>query len=82
MSVAPPLLIRDALLVDPSGPEPHRGDILVIDGRIAAINPAEAPSTAVWEKAHGMLLTPGIVDFGGSRPNPAPAASAASPASR
>lgn len=64
MSVAPPLLIRDALLVDPHGQEPRRGDILVIDGRIAAINPAEAPSTAVWEKAHGMLLAPGIVDFG------------------
>lgn len=63
MSYAP-LLIHNALLVDPNVAEPRKGSLLVADGRIAKIDPVEAPSTASWVDALGYLLAPGIVDFG------------------
>ncbi len=62
--IAVPLLIHNACLVDPSASEPHRASLLAVDGRIAAINPAETPSDAITVDAEGMLLAPGIVDFG------------------
>lgn len=59
-----PLLIHNALLVDPNAAEPRKGSLLIVDGRIAEIDPVEAPSTASWVDALGYLLAPGIVDFG------------------
>lgn len=58
------LLIRNARLVDASAPDPRPGSLLVINGRIAELDPAEAPSTARWVDAHGQWLAPGIIDMG------------------
>ncbi len=60
----PSLLIHNARLIDATMPEPRLGRLLVIDGRIAEIDPVEAPSTATWVDALGRLLAPGIIDFG------------------
>lgn len=62
--IAAPLLIHNASLVDPSASEPHQAGLLAIDGRIAAIDPVETPAEAIIVDAQGMLLAPGIVDFG------------------
>jgi dihydroorotase len=59
-----PLIIRNARLVDLSGGEPRPGSLLAVDGRIAAINPETAPDSAEIIDAQGLLLAPGIVDFG------------------
>ena len=63
MSFAP-LLIHNALLVDPHADAPRKGSLLITDGHIAEIDPVEAPSTSTWVDALGYLLAPGIVDFG------------------
>lgn len=57
-------LIQNALLVDASTDAPRPGSLLIVDGRIAAIDPVEAPSTASWVNGHGQWLTPGIIDIG------------------
>jgi dihydroorotase len=59
-----PTFIHNALLVDASADAPRRGSLLVIDGKIAAIDPAEAPATASRIDAAGHWLTPGIIDMG------------------
>jgi dihydroorotase len=57
-----PLLIHNARMI--GMPDEHRGSVLVIDGRIDAVDPVEAPSTAAWVDAVGQLLAPAIIDLG------------------
>lgn len=62
--IAAPLLIRNARLVDGSAAEPRTGSLLAMDGRIAEFDPAGVPAGTHSIDAAGMLLAPGIVDFG------------------
>ncbi|ALH79703.1 dihydroorotase [Sphingopyxis macrogoltabida] len=57
-----PLHITGALLVD--GDTPRPGSLLVIDGRIAALDPAEVPEGTETVDARGQWLAPGIIDLG------------------
>ncbi|WP_432767668.1 MAG: amidohydrolase family protein [Sphingopyxis sp.] len=57
-----PLLVTNALLVD--GDTPRPGSLLVVDGRIAALDPAETPGGTETVDAKGQWLAPGIVDLG------------------
>ncbi len=59
-----PILIHNALLVDSPDAGPRSGSLLVVDGRIAAIDPSETPSDAAAVDAHGQILAPGIIDYG------------------
>ncbi|MFJ8229550.1 amidohydrolase family protein [Streptomyces sp. NPDC094448] len=62
------LLIRDTRVVDGSGGASYRADVLIRDGRIAAIRregdpaPATAPGTRVLDAA-GLALAPGFIDM-------------------
>lgn len=58
------LLITNALLVDATAPDPRPGSVLVADGRIAALNPAEPPADAERVDARGQWLAPGLIDLG------------------
>lgn len=55
------LLIRDALLLDGSGASGTRGDLGVIDGRIAALGDLAGEAATVIE-AGGRALSPGFID--------------------
>lgn len=57
-----PLHITGALLIDGDAPRP--GSLLVIDGRIAALDPADVPEGAETIDAQGQWLAPGIIDLG------------------
>ncbi|HWT42252.1 MAG TPA: dihydroorotase, partial [Sphingopyxis sp.] len=57
-----PLHIANALLID--GDTPRPGSLLVVDGRIAALDPAEVPGDAETVDAKGQWLAPGIIDLG------------------
>ena len=54
-----PLLIENARLLGGA-----MSDILAVDGRIAAIDPADIPADAARIDARGQWLAPGIVDLG------------------
>src|SRR5258708_2785286 len=54
-------LIRDARLVFP-GESIRDGSLLIDDGRIAALDAAEAPAGASVVDAGGKRLTPGLID--------------------
>jgi dihydroorotase len=57
------LLLRGAHLLDPAaGIDAHGHDLLVRGGRIAAIGRDLAAGDAETLDAHGLLLTPGLVD--------------------
>ena len=57
------LLIAGARLVDPgSGHDGVQMDVLVRDGRIAAIGPALDPAGAETVNGDGLTMTPGLVD--------------------
>ena len=58
------LLITNALLVDASEPQPRPGSLLVADGRIVALNPAETPADAERMDAQNQWLAPGLIDLG------------------
>lgn len=62
-----PLLIRDARVIDFSGPEPAVSEhvsVLVRDGRVAAVGPeVTAPAGATVVEGHGRTLMPGLVDM-------------------
>jgi len=63
MSIAPPLVIADGLLVLPEG-APSRGSLRCADGRIAAIGDVTPePGDQVMD-AKGALIAPGLVDLG------------------
>jgi N-acyl-D-amino-acid deacylase len=57
------LLIRNALLIDGLGAPPQRGDLLVREGRIAALG-SRLDENAARERidADGLALMPGIID--------------------
>lgn len=57
-------LIRNALLVDASADAPRPGSLLVQNGVIAAIDPADVPADAEQIDARGQWLAPGIIDIG------------------
>ena len=57
-----PLHITGALLID--GDTPRPGSLLVVDGRIAALDPAELPDGTETVDAKGQWLAPGIIDLG------------------
>lgn len=59
-----PLYIHNAMLVDASADVPRPGSVLVVDGRIAEINPVEAPASASGTDARGQWLAPGLIDLG------------------
>ena len=54
----------NAALVDPAGGDPVTGTLLIDDGRIAAVGGSALPGDAHIVDAGGLLLAPGIVDFG------------------
>ncbi|WP_168452519.1 dihydroorotase [Sphingopyxis microcysteis] len=57
-----PLHIVNAQLVDAE--TPRAGSLLVIDGRIAALDPTETPEGTQIVDAKGQWLAPGIIDLG------------------
>jgi dihydroorotase len=59
------ILIRDVRLIDPEAGTETRGNLLVQDGRIAAVGPGVAmPEGAAVVEGGGKCLAPGIVDLG------------------
>lgn len=65
MSTRAELLLRGGLVVDGSGAEPVTGDVLVRDGRIAAVGLGgriDAPGARVID-ADGLAVAPGFVDM-------------------
>lgn len=61
---ARPLLIRQARLLDPAAGTDQPGDLLIIEGRIAATGSnLTAPDGAELLNADGHLLAPGLVDL-------------------
>jgi dihydroorotase len=57
-----PLHIVNAQLVDAE--TPRAGSLLVIDGRIAALDPTDTPEGTEIVDAKGQWLAPGIIDLG------------------
>src|SRR5579863_2394361 len=57
------LVVRGGTIVDGSGGEPYEADVLVTNGRIAAIEPKSARSGAEEIDARGKIVTPGFVDL-------------------
>lgn len=66
MSIAPPLLILDARIVDPAAGTERMGDLLAVDGVIRAIGTGlsgACPAGARIVQAAGRMLAPGLVDM-------------------
>jgi len=62
-SAAPVILIRNATILTASHGTIDKGDILIKDGKIAAVGGAlKAPADAVVIDATGQFVTPGIID--------------------
>lgn len=57
-------LITNAQLVTPSAVSTPAGSLLIENGQITAINPAQVPEGAETIDAKGQLLAPGIIDIG------------------
>ena len=57
-----PLFITNAQLI--AGDTPRPGSLLVVDGRIAAIDPTDIPDGTETVDAKGQWLAPGIIDLG------------------
>jgi len=58
-------LFRDARLLDPATALDQKGNLLVADGKIAAVGPRAGADTAVAAiiECHGHCLAPGLVDM-------------------
>ena len=56
-------LIRGATVVDGSGAEPFRADVVIVDGRITEIAPTISASVARVINADGLVLAPGFIDI-------------------
>ncbi len=67
MTDSPPVLIRDARLVDPASGREQRGHLAVANGVIvemgAGIDPVAVPDGARVVDANGRVLAPGLVDM-------------------
>lgn len=64
--IAAKWLIKNALVFDGSGADPVTADVLVVDGKVAAMGQPEALQAAalganIWD-AHGLALAPGFID--------------------
>ncbi|MDM4018084.1 dihydroorotase [Roseiconus lacunae] len=61
-----PVLISGGTLVDPSQNLNRPGRILILDGRVASIDPADGDLPAQYDtiEAGGCLVAPGLVDLG------------------
>jgi N-acyl-D-aspartate/D-glutamate deacylase len=60
------LVVRGGTIVDGTGNPSYSGDVVVTDGRIAAVGPdvaSEAPSDTEVLDADGLMVTPGWVDI-------------------
>lgn len=55
-------LLRDGTIVDGTAEEPYPGDILLHDGRIAAIGQPEKPADTQEVDCRGLVIAPGFVD--------------------
>ena len=71
-----PLHIVNAQLID--GETPRAGSLLVVDGRIAAIDPTDIPEGTETVDAKGQWLAPVSSTSASSRPTSQPFTSAAS----
>ncbi|MCS6920304.1 MAG: dihydroorotase [Elioraea sp.] len=56
-------LFRDVRLLDPALGRDSRGSLLVVDGRIAALDPPDPPADATIIEGEGLCLCPGLVDL-------------------
>jgi imidazolonepropionase-like amidohydrolase len=56
------LLLRDARVLDGTGADPRQADILIVDGRFAAIGPGLSDRDATVIDAGGRTLLPGLID--------------------
>lgn len=56
------LLIRGGRIVDGSGKAPFRGDVGIIDGRIAAVGDLSATKGRTVIEAAGKIVAPGFID--------------------
>lgn len=59
-----PLHIVNVRLVDGASRDPRPGTLLAVDGRIAAIDPADVPGDAERIDGQGQWLAPGLIDLG------------------
>ena len=59
------ILIRGGLVIDGSGRPGELGDVLVRDGRVAALCPSlsESETAAKVIDAEGLAVTPGFIDI-------------------
>ncbi|MCA9736932.1 MAG: dihydroorotase [Gemmatimonadetes bacterium] len=63
MSAPRPLLLRGGRVIDPSARLDAVLDVLLADGRVAALGEAlEAPETALVQELGGKVVTPGLID--------------------
>ncbi len=60
-----PTLIKAAHIYDGAGAEMARGDVLMVDGKIAAVaaDIKDAPAGVVTVDGSGLFVTPGIIDI-------------------
>lgn len=56
------LLIRGGRVIDPSAGSDQGADVLIEDGRVAAVGPSLAPDSAEIIDARGLVVAPGFVD--------------------
>ena len=58
-------LIQGGHLIDPANRIDAPNDVLIEDGRIAAVSPRISPTSDEWEviDASGLIITPGLVDI-------------------
>src|ERR1043165_6763773 len=58
-----PVLIAGGTIVDGSGGEPFVGDVLICDGRIAAMGVVTKPERVTEIDACGLVVAPGFIDI-------------------
>ncbi|WP_283431917.1 dihydroorotase [Neorhodopirellula lusitana] len=61
-----PIVIDGGRVIDPANGVDRVARLLIVEGRIAAIDPADGdvPSNAKWIDASGKIVAPGLVDLG------------------
>ncbi|MGB0113411.1 MAG: D-aminoacylase [Ilumatobacteraceae bacterium] len=56
-------VIQDTELYDGSGGPPRRTDVLIVDGRIAAVEPGQSTRGREVRPGRGLVLAPGFIDM-------------------